>query len=95
MGYMGPYGSVHMETCSKGNGNGVIINWVLCPIVMARAMTKISFAFVAVCMNEPEREATTGIDTTMSVNWHLLQIHRMQSMSLEYWSVSKGKQVEY
>ena len=21
MGYIGPYGSVHMETCGKGNGN--------------------------------------------------------------------------
>ena len=38
MGCIGPYGSVHMETCINSNGKGVVINWVLCPIVMATAM---------------------------------------------------------
>ena len=50
---MGPYGCVHMETCSKGNGNDVVINGVLGPIVMAMATAKIAFAFAAVSMNEP------------------------------------------
>ena len=52
---MGPYRIVHMETCSIGNGNHIIIKWVLCPIVTAMAITKVSFAFAAVSMNEPLR----------------------------------------
>ena len=60
MGNTGLYGGVHMDTCGKGNGNSVVINgndivinWVLCPIVTAIATTKNSFAFAAVSMNEP------------------------------------------
>ena len=61
MGCMRPYGSVHTETCGNGNGNSngifingnnIVINWVLCPIVTATAMTKISFAFAVVSMKE-------------------------------------------
>ena len=57
---MGPCGIVHMETCSNGKSNGVIIkgndiiiNWVLHPIVATTAMTKMSFAFATVSTNEP------------------------------------------
>ena len=28
MGYIGPDGSVHMETCGNGNGKGDVTNWV-------------------------------------------------------------------
>ena len=51
MGNIGLYGAVHMETCGKGNGNGVVINWVLCPTVMTTSTT-VSFTFAAVTMNE-------------------------------------------
>ena len=37
-----------MDTC--GNSNGVIINWVLCPLVMA-TVTTVSFSFAAVSMS--------------------------------------------
>ena len=40
MGNTGFYGSVHMESCVKGKGKGVVINWVLCPIVIATATTQ-------------------------------------------------------
>ena len=42
MGYIGPYGSVHMETCGKGNGNpeGPI-------------QSILSVAVATVCVNEP------------------------------------------
>ena len=40
-----------METCRNGNGKGVIISWVICPIVMA--MAKVPFTFAAVSVNGP------------------------------------------
>ena len=49
-----------MESCDNGNGNSVvingnkvIINWVLYPIVTVTAATNISFAVTAVSLNEP------------------------------------------
>ena len=53
MGNIGLYGAVHMETCSKGNSKGVIINWVLCPIVMAMATTKFPLPLPQLSVNEP------------------------------------------
>ena len=42
-----------METCSKGNSKGVIINWVLCSIVMAMATTKFPLPLPQLSVNEP------------------------------------------
>ena len=53
MGNIGLYGAVHMETCGKGNSKGVIINWVLCPIVTAMAMTKFPLPLLQLSVNEP------------------------------------------
>ena len=50
MGYIGLYGSIHMETFHNDNGNDVIIKWVLCPIVTTMATT-VSVAFAAVSVN--------------------------------------------
>ena len=51
MGNIGLYETVHMETCDKGNSKFVIINWVLCPIVMAMAMTKLSVVNASVSVS--------------------------------------------
>ena len=53
MGNTGFYGSVHMETCGKGKDKGVIINWVLCPIVRAMAMTQFPLPLPKLSVNEP------------------------------------------
>ena len=53
MGNIGLYGAIHMETCSKGNSKGVIINWVLCRIVTATAMTKFPLPLPQLSVNEP------------------------------------------
>ena len=53
MGNIGLYGAVHMETCGKGNSKGVVINWVLCPIVMAMATTKFLLPLPQLSVNEP------------------------------------------
>ena len=45
MGNIGLYGAVHLEICSKGNGKGVVINWVSCPkFCNANGNDKVSFA---------------------------------------------------
>ena len=41
-----------METCGEDNSKGVIINWVLCPIVMAMAMTKFLLPLPQLSVNE-------------------------------------------
>ena len=52
MGNIGIYGAVHMETCGKGNSKGVIINWVLYPIVTATATTKFPLPLLQLSVNE-------------------------------------------
>ena len=52
MGNIGLYGAVHMETCGNGNSKGVIINWVLCPIVTATATTKLPLPLPQLSVNE-------------------------------------------
>ena len=43
-----------METCGKDNGKGVIINWALCPIVTAMAMTQFPLPLPQLSVNEPK-----------------------------------------
>ena len=53
MGNIGLYEAVHMETCDKGNSKGVVINWVLRPIVTAMATTKFPLPLPQLSVNEP------------------------------------------
>ena len=86
MGNIGLYGAVHMDTCGKGNSKGVIINWVLCPIVTATATTKFPLPLPQLSVNEPLGEKWFRWKWTINLCWPVIETLQKLFLTL-FWSL--------